>query len=58
MKPEEIQLQSTARQFEYEKISRELEDCNDPDILKEMLRAQIKLYMKLQETVAVTFAMK
>ena len=58
MKPEEIQLQSTSRQFEYEKISRELEDCDDPTILKEMLRAQIKLYMKLQETVAVTFSMK
>ena len=35
--------------FEYEKLSREIEECDDMPTLKEMLRVQVKLYMKLQE---------
>jgi|TARA_B100000085_G_scaffold145043_1_gene131931 hypothetical protein len=44
--------------FEYEKMSREIEECDDVKTLKEMLRCQVKLYMKLQETITATAAMQ
>jgi len=49
MDPSSIQLESTAKMFEYEKLSREIDDCNDIDVLKNMLRCYIKLHMKHQE---------
>jgi len=58
MKPEEINLTSTMKMFEYEKLSREIEECDDVKTLKEMLRCQVKLYMKLQETITATSAMQ
>tara|TARA_B100000214_G_scaffold268910_1_gene199565 strand:- start:1214 stop:1432 length:219 start_codon:yes stop_codon:yes gene_type:complete len=48
--PAEIVLQSTAKMFEYEKLSRQIEECDDIDILRDMARCWIKLYMKQQET--------
>ena len=52
LKPEDIKLTTTSRQFHYETLSRQIEECNDIKILKEQLRAWIRLYMKQQETVA------
>ena len=49
--PNEVVLQSTAKLFEYEKLSRQIEECNDIDVLKDMTRCWIKLFMKQQETV-------
>ena len=51
--PNEIVLQSTAKLFEYEKLSRQIEECNDIDTLKDMARCWIKLYMKQQETMRI-----
>jgi hypothetical protein len=51
MNSSDITISSASKMFEYEKMSREIEACNDLDTLKEMLRLQIKMYMKLQETV-------
>ena len=48
--PAEIVLQSTAKMFEYEKLSRQIEECDDIDVLRDMARCWIKLYMKQQET--------
>ena len=48
--PAEIVLQSTAKMFEYEKLSRQIEECDDIDTLRDMARCWIKLYMKQQET--------
>ena len=48
--PAEIVLQSTAKMFEYEKLSRQIEECDNIDTLKDMARCWIKLYMKQQET--------
>jgi len=48
--PTEIVLQSTAKMFEYEKLSRQIEECDDIEILRDMARCWIKLYMKQQET--------
>jgi len=49
MNPADIELESTAKMFEYEKLSREIEDCNDVETLKNMLRCYIKLHMRHQE---------
>jgi hypothetical protein len=49
--PSQITLDSTAKLFEYERISREIEECSDIDTIKDMLRCYVKLYMKQQEVV-------
>ena len=58
MDPSEIQLESTAKMFEYEKLSREIENCDNIDDLKQMTRAFVKLYLKHQEVAAQTLRMK
>lgn len=58
MDPSDIQLDSTAKLFEYEKLSREIENCDDIDALKQMARAFIKLYLKHQEVTAYALRMK
>ena len=58
MDPSEIQLESTAKMFEYEKLSREIENCDNIDELKQMTRAFVKLYLKHQEVAAHTLRMK
>lgn len=52
MKPSEIGLESVSKNFEYERLSREIETCNDVKELKEMLKCYIKLYLKQQEVVS------
>ena len=47
--PSQITIESTAKLFEYERISREIEECSDIDKIKDMLRCYVKLYMKQQE---------
>ena len=49
--PNEIVLESTTKLFEYEKLSRQIEGCDNIDILKDIARFSIKLFMKQQETV-------
>lgn len=51
MNPDEIKLNATTNLFAYEKISREIETCNDPKVLKNMLRSYVKLYLKQTETI-------
>jgi len=58
MDPSEIQLESTAKMFEYEKLSREIENCDNMDELKQMTRAFIKLYLKHQEVAANALKIK
>ena len=36
--PAEIVLQSTAKMFEYEKLSRQIEECDNIDELRDMAR--------------------
>lgn len=56
--PEDIQLESVSKNFEYEKISRQIDECNDVSTLKQMLRVQVKLYYKMQETLTSMMKMK
>ena len=47
--PNEIELETMARMFEYEKICRELDTCDDPDVLRNAAKCFLKLHMKTQE---------
>ena len=47
----EIELKTTSRLFQFEKLSRDLDKCDDPEVLRNLLKMYIKLYLKQQETV-------
>lgn len=57
MDPSTIVLESTAKMFEYEKLSREIENCGDLEELKNMCRCFVKLHLKHQEVSASLFKM-
>ena len=50
MNPDDIQLTSVAKSFEYEKLAREVDTIDDIEDLKKMLKSYIKLYLKQKET--------
>jgi hypothetical protein len=49
MDPNKITLSNVNKLFEYERISREIDECDDVELLKNMTKSYIKLYMKQQE---------
>jgi hypothetical protein len=51
MSPNDIELENLSKIFEYEKLSREIDSCNNLDILKNITKSYIKLYFKQQEIV-------
>ena len=53
MNPDEIKLRNTSQQFEYEKISREIDQCNDVESLRQMCKFVIKLEMKTRANYSV-----
>jgi len=53
MNPDNIKLDNLSKIFEYEKISRELESCTNIDLLKNICRCYVKLYLKQQETLTL-----
>lgn len=52
MNPEKISLSSISKLFEYEKISREIDQCENIDELKNIAKSYIKLYFAQQEVVS------
>lgn len=50
MNHEKLELESVAKMFEFEKLSRELDNCSDITQLKDICKCYIKLYFKQQET--------
>jgi len=53
MNPDDITLVNTSQQFEYEKISREIDQCNDVESLRQMCKFVIKLEMKTRANYSV-----
>jgi len=51
MNPEEINLTTTSRQFSYEKHARAIDLIEDPNLLRELTKTYLKLYMKQQEVI-------
>lgn len=50
MEPNKIKLETCSKMFEYEKISRDLNTCSDVEILRNICKSYVRLYMKQQET--------
>jgi len=48
----EISLDSIAKMFEFEKQARQIDECNDINELKSMLKSSMKLFLKQQEVVS------
>ena len=53
MNPDDITLINTSQQFEYEKISREIDECNDVETLQQMCKFLVKLEMKTRANYSV-----
>lgn len=49
MDPNDIELNSIEKIFEYEKKAREIDSCEDIDLLKKMLKFSVKLHLQKQE---------
>lgn len=52
MDPDSIELSSIGKMFEYEKQVREIDECEDINELKQLLKTSIKLYLKQQEVIS------
>ena len=50
MNPDDIKLESVSKQFEFEKISRELDTCTNIEMMRNFCKCYVKLYMRQQET--------
>lgn len=52
MNPDDIQLQNLSKSFEYTKLAREIDTCNNVEELKNIAKCYVKLYLRTQEAVA------
>ena len=52
MDPNDIKLDNLSKIFEYEKISREIDSCNDVELLRNIAKSNIKLFLQQEEAIA------
>ena len=52
MDPDDIELKKLSKSFEYIKLSREIDSCDNTDMLKNIAKSYVKLYLKQQEIVS------
>jgi hypothetical protein len=52
MDPDKITLEDFNKMFEYEKISRDIDSINDPEVLRNLSKSYVKLYLKQQEVIS------
>lgn len=50
MNPNDIELKNLSKIFEYEKLSRELDNCNNIEEIREKSKYVLKLYFSTLET--------
>ena len=55
--PNKVRVESVSKNFEYEKISREIDTCQDLEQLKLLAKCLVKLQLKQQEVVRKQFSM-
>jgi hypothetical protein len=53
MDPDNIKLNSISKLFEYEKLSRDIDICQNINDIKDICKSYVKLYMKQQETLTL-----
>jgi len=51
MNPEDIELEDLSKIFEYEKISREIDTCENIEQIKDIAKSFVKLHLKQQEVI-------
>jgi len=56
--PDDIILISPSKMFEYEKLARTIDQCENVEELQLSLKGMLKLYMKQQEVTAQVLKMK
>lgn len=52
MNPNDIILEDMNKMFEYEKIARDIDSIEDIEVIKDLTKSYIKLYLKQQEVVS------
>jgi hypothetical protein len=52
MNPDEIKLENLSKNFEYFKISTEIDSINDIETVKDFAKCYCKLYLKQQEVLS------
>jgi len=53
MDPSNITLNTVNKLFEYEKISREIDSCEDLNLLKNIAKSYVKLHLAQQEVISI-----
>ena len=53
MNPDEIEFTNPSQSFEYERLSREIDECDDVEVLQQMCKFLVKLEMKQRATYSV-----
>jgi hypothetical protein len=56
--PDDIILTNPSKMFEYEKLARQIDECENVEELQISLKGMLKLYMKQQEVTAQVLKMK
>lgn len=52
MQPNDIELESMNKLFEYEKVSRDIDTISDIETLRNIAKSYTKLYLKQQEVLS------
>lgn len=52
MDPSQIELNTMTKMFEYEKISRDIDTCEDISMIRNIAKSYIKLYLSQQEVIS------
>jgi len=55
--PDNIKLDSPSKMFEYEKMARSVDQCENVEELQMTLKSVLKTFMKYQETTAKALTM-
>ena len=53
MDPDSIELKDLSKMFAYQQIAKNIDNCDDRDMLKNIAKSFAKLYYKQQETMSV-----
>ena len=53
MNPDDIFIRNVSSQFQYEKMAREVDECDDVETLQQMCKLLIKMEMKTRETYSI-----
>jgi DNA-directed RNA polymerase specialized sigma subunit len=52
MNPDEIEIENLTKSFEYFKVSSEIDNIHDIELVKNIAKCYFKLYLKQQEIVS------